>query len=142
MQGTNLPLGLPVRVQAPAVEALRDGPRAAGGHVESGGNEWICVEGRVSVGGSEHEAWVLVKGPGFGVGPALGGVRKQEDLRVDTGLGVTYSHGKRGGGDGRTWESGMVLSQLLALAGLQVVIPGPAGWWPGVTLAVNLDHNW
>lgn len=38
-----------------------------------------------------------------------------------------------GRGEEGTWEPGTVLSQLLALAGLQAALPGYAGWWPGVT---------
>lgn len=50
----------------------------------------------------------------------------REILEGHAGLGVTYRYGKRGGGDGGTRDPGMVLPQLLALAGLQVA-------WPGVT---------
>lgn len=89
---------------------------------ESGRNEWIRVEGRLCVGGSEHEAWV-----GPGQRPWVWGgacfEETREILEGYAGLGVTYRHGKRGGGDGGTWDPGMVLPQLLALAGLQVVRP-------------------
>lgn len=39
----------------------------------------IYIEGKISVGGSEHEASVLVKGPG----PALEGAGNQADFRVE-----------------------------------------------------------
>lgn len=42
--------------------------------------------------GSEHEARVLVEGPGFGVGPVLEAARKPgRSERGHTGPGVTYS---------------------------------------------------
>lgn len=92
--------------------------RAAGGDVASGGDEWACVEGRISVCGSEHEARVLVEGPGFGVGPVLEAARKPgRSERGHTGPGVTYSHGR--GEKGMVGlDPGMALPQLLALRGL------------------------
>lgn len=57
----------------------------------------MYIEGQISVGGCEHEARVLVKGPG----PALEGVGHQADFRVEVRVetqarGVFYHHGKRG----------------------------------------------